>query len=291
MGGRQPAFGVLGEDRAMSGRRAVAAVCLAALTAVGVSGCGGSDTPDTPATSAPPPSASAVPRPTAAGCHTLTYDQALGSSLPDQDVSVPCDRRHTAQTYAVGALDTLAGGHLLAVDSDRVAAQLAARCPTALADFVGGDQETRRLSMLHAIWFRPTLEQAAQGADWYRCDVVVPAGDEQLSAWTGSLKGVLDSEQADAWAMCGTAQPGTAGFRRVPCREQHSWTALATVDLPAGAYPGEAAVKEAGQEPCQAAGKDVADDALDYQWGYEWPTAAQWKLGQTYGICWAPSAG
>ena len=32
----------------------------------------------------------------------------------------------------------------------------------------------------------------------------------------------------------------------------------------------------------------MAEDALDYEWGYEWPTAEQWAAGQTYGRCWAP---
>ena len=40
--------------------------------------------------------------------------------------------------------------------------------------------------------------------------------------------------------------------------------------------------------PCEDAGREVAEDALDYEWGYEWPTAEQWAAGQTYGRCWAP---
>jgi len=33
----------------------------------------------------------------------------------------------------------------------------------------------------------------------------------------------------------------------------------------------------------------VADDPLNYRWGYEWPTEQQWQAGQHYGICWAPA--
>ena len=294
MGCGQPPFRLLGEDVAVTRSRAAALVCLAGWAILsGLSGCGDAGAPKAAPTTAPPPVASAVPRPVASGCHTLTHDQALGSTVPDQDVDVPCSASHTAQTYAVGALDTLVAGHLLAVDSDRVRAQLATRCSAALGRFVGGSAEALRLSMLHATWFRPTVEQAADGADWYRCDVVVPSGEDALETFTGSLKGVLDAGTstgaASDWAMCGTAQPGAAGFRRVPCRERHSWKALSTVALPAGAYPGEAKVKEIGQKPCQQAGRDVAKDALDYQWGYEWPTQQQWEAGQTYGICWAPS--
>jgi hypothetical protein len=88
--------------------------------------------------------------------------------------------------------------------------------------------------------------------------------------------------------MCGTAGPGSAAFKRLPCREKHTWRALRTIDLDGEEYPGTTAAKEAGQKTCQQAGQEVADDALDYQWAYEWPTAKQWEAGQTYGICWAP---
>ncbi|WGL51124.1 septum formation family protein [Nocardioides sp. BP30] len=276
---------------AAPGAAALAAV-LTVMLAVVLSGCGGSSSarPKAPASSAPPPVASAVPRPAASGCSTLTYQQAVAPTLPAGETAVPCSGTHTAQTYAVGTLSTAIDGHLTAVDSARVQAQVAKRCPAALPAYLGGDRERLRLSMLRGVWFTPTVAQASTGADWYRCDVIALDGDQQLASMRGSLKGVLGSARAGDWAMCGTAQPGTAGFHRVPCRAKHSWKALKTIDLPAGDYPGEAAVKEAGQKPCQQAGQAVASDALNYRWGYEWPTAEQWKAGQTYGICWAPSA-
>ena len=53
-------------------------------------------------------------------------------------------------------------------------------------------------------------------------------------------------------------------------------------------YPGTAVVRDAGTQPCRAAGRAAAGDALDFQWGYEWPTAERWRDGRTYGICWVP---
>ena len=55
-----------------------------------------------------------------------------------------------------------------------------------------------------------------------------------------------------------------------------------------GKYPGEGAVKSAGDDVCAAAARALASDALDYEWGYEWPTKDQWQAGQTYGRCWSP---
>lgn len=260
------------------------------VVAIALAGCTGGERPKVaPTTSSPPapPTATPVPLPVEGTCHQLTYAQAVAPTAAD--AAVPCEGDHTAETYAVGRLDTVVDGHLLAVDSVRVQQQVARACPRRLAGFVGGSEEQRRLSMLRAVWFTPTVEASDEGADWFRCDVIAVAGDQALASVRGSLRGVLDRPSGAAWAMCGTARPGTARFARVPCGQQHTWRALRTVALPAGTYPGEAAVRAAGQEVCRDAGREVAADALNFQWGYEWPTAEQWAAGQTYGICWAPA--
>ena len=90
--------------------------------------------------------------------------------------------------------------------------------------------------------------------------------------------------------MCATDEPGTAGFAQTICSAGHSWVALRTVDFPAGRYPGVAHVKETGQQPCRDAAQQAAGDPLTYRWSYQWPTLRQWRAGQTYGVCWAPSS-
>jgi hypothetical protein len=262
---------------------------LLALTA-----CTGSDEPSstptpTPSASsaAPPPRATPAPVPTAKSCYSLAYDEAVAPTTSAKPV--PCDRKHTTMTYAVGRLDTLVDGHLLAVDSHRVQEQVASECPPRFDAFVGGTVEDRRLSMLRPVWFTPTVEESDAGASWFRCDVVALARDGELAPLSGPLAGVLTTEDGrDRYGMCGTASPGTAGFSRVLCSDEHSWRAIAVVPFAPGKYPGEQKVRAAGQTPCKDAAADVAADTLDYQWGYEWPTAEQWKAGQTFGRCWAP---
>lgn len=245
------------------------------------SSSGSAASPTAPPTATP----AAVPRDRA--CYEVRYQQAIAPTTGRHPVA--CARRHTAMTFAVGALDTVVAGHSLAVDSDRVQAQPARACPTRLAAFLGGSEDDRRLSMLRAVWFTPTVEQSDAGASWYRCDVVALAGDQELAPLTGRLAGVLDDPGTAArYAMCGTAEPGTADFDRVICSRDHSWRAISVVALADGPYPGEERVRAAGQGPCQDAGASVADDSLDYQWGYEWPTAEQWADGQHFGRCWAP---
>lgn len=263
-----------------------------AIAALALGACTGADEPEADSSPTPTPtvlpSATEAPVPPDGACYRLAYDDALAPT--NERAPVDCARRHTSQTYAVGRLDTVVDGHLLAVDSARVRRQVARACPAALGDFVGGSADDRRLSMLRAVWFTPTVEASDGGAAWYRCDAIAIAGPERLAPVTGTLKGVLGTaEGRDRWGMCGTAAPDARDFTRVPCSADHSWRAVSVVDLPAGSYPGTQAVRDAGQTPCEDAGRDAADDPLDFRWGYEWPTADQWRAGQTYGRCWAPA--
>ncbi|MBZ5741031.1 septum formation family protein [Nocardioides mangrovi] len=272
----------------------VVAVLVAALAVLALGACTGSDeTPDAPTSTSATPSATATPEaapspPGPRACHDLTYDAAVAPT--DEADPVDCAARHTTMTFAVGRLDTQVDGHLLAVDSDRVREQVATECPQRFATFVGGTLEQRRLSMLRTVWFTPTVAESDAGASWFRCDVAALAGDDELTPLAGRLAGVLNSEETrDRYAMCGTAQPGSPDFARVICSSKHSWRAVATVTFAEGDYPGVDEVRSAGDTPCKDAGAAASGGSLDYQWGYEWPTAAQWKAGQTYGICWVPS--
>jgi hypothetical protein len=166
---------------------------------------------------------------------------------------------------------------------------VAEACPRAFDAFVGGTPEVRRLTMLRPVWFTPSLQESDRGANWYRCDAVALAADGHLAPLVGRLQGVLSRPVArERYAVCGTAEPGTPAFRRVICASDHTWRALSTVDIAGTAYPGLAEVRAAGQQPCQDAASAIADDPLNYRWGYQWPTADQWADGQHYGVCWAP---
>lgn len=269
-------------------------VGLLLVASLAVAGCSGEDDPQadpTPAaspTAQPPPTAApAPPRPRRLECRRLDFDAALAPTDSKQVVS--CRTLHTAQTYSVGQLRTVVDGHLVAVDSARVQEQVARACPRKLAAFLGTTDDALRLTMLRAVWFTPSVEESDAGANWYRCDALAVAGDDRLARIRGSLEGALEDAAAlDTYGMCGTAAPDDPSFTRVLCRESHSWRAIEIVELKGKAYPGENRVRAAGQGPCEDAGREVADDALDYEWGYEWPTADQWAAGQTYGRCWAP---
>jgi hypothetical protein len=268
---------------------ALATACLLVLTACGGSGSSvpqraatpvGPATPSTSATLAPAPPPAPPPQ---RACYRLGYDAVLA---PTSDAKpADCTRLHTAVAFYVGSYDPS-----LRVDSDAVHRQVASVCPQRFAAFVGGSQTDRRLSMLRTVWFTPTAEEAAQGAHWFECVAIALRGDQELAFLRYRVAGALDRAAGRAaYGLCGNAEPGTAGFEQRICSNPHSWKALRTVDFPAGRYPGEDHVRSAGQQPCQDAGRGASSDPLNFRWSYQWPSLKQWRAGQTYGVCWAPS--
>jgi Septum formation len=231
------------------------------------------------ATIAPQPS----PPPGPHACYRLAYDDALAPT--NHQRPVPCNGQHTAVTFFVGHFPAK-----LAVDGDPVHRLESTACPRRFAGFVGGTIEDRRLSLLRTVWFTPTVDDAALGAHWFQCVAIALQGDQELAPLAGPVHGALDRSAArDRYALCGTAEPGTAGFEQRMCALSHSWRALRTVPFSAGRYPGVDHVRSAGQTPCRDAGRAVANDPLSYRWSYQWPTLQQWRAGQTWGTCWAPS--
>jgi hypothetical protein len=222
------------------------------------------------------------PPPLPHACYRLGYADALAPTSDKKPVS--CSGRHTAVTFYVGTY-----GSGLAVDGPQVHRLESTACPQHFATFVGGTTDTRRLSLLRAVWFTPTVEESALGAHWFRCVAIALRDDQHLAPLTGSLAGALAQDAGRThYGLCGTAEPGTAGFAERICAAPHSWRSLSTVDFPAGSYPGVTKVRDAGQTTCKDAAHAVAGDPLNYQWSYQWPTLQQWRSGQTYGVCWAP---
>jgi hypothetical protein len=277
---------VLGEDDVVRLLAVLAGLLLAGCSSSGSSTPQAEPTPvlSSPTTSAPvvtPPPA--PPPPPAHACYRLSYSDALA---PTSDVKPsPCTAAHTAVTFYVGKLPPHQP-----VDGAAVHRLVSTACPRRFASFVGGTVDDRRLSLLRTVWFTPTLAQGQAGARWFRCEAIAIRDDQHLAPLSGPIAGALDSDASQRrFALCGTAEPGASDFQQSICSAPHSWTALRTVDFPAGSYPGVDHVKSAGQSPCQDAAHAVASDPLHFRWSYQWPTLRQWRSGQTYGVCWAPS--
>ena len=260
---------------------------------VAAMGCSSGAEPKAAPESRPSPSVTttpaAAPVPQVGSCHELSVSEA--TDPVDAGGSVPCRRPHTSVTIRVGELAPVADGHLLAVDSRTVRAQIAKACPDSPGPFVGGDETTQRLSRFEVVWFSPSLEQADAGANWYRCDVVALRSEGRLVLLPARVKGVLDQAGAlDRFGTCGTSAPDRRGFARVVCSEKHSWRAVDVVELPRTARYLAKDVAGSGDSACKDVAAERTDGELKYTWSFEWPTRAQWATGQRYGYCWVPEA-
>ena len=276
--------------------RLLGSALAAALLVTGCTGASDNGSADGPAsgasTSPAAPSAAAVPpAPAPAACYRLTRPQLTEPSNDSRPV--PCRSRHNAVTVFVGRLDRGADGRPVAVDSVRAQRQVATTCPRRLDAYVGGSAGSRDLSRFNVVWYSPTLEQAARGADWFRCDLIAFSDAEALFPLPGParLRKVLDRARAlDTWGLCGTAAPGAPGFERVICARRHSWRAVDTIPLAGGRrYPGVAAVRKAGDRRCRDLARDRSGGALRLTYGWEWPTRDQWDRDQRFGYCWVPA--
>lgn len=265
-------------------------VALLLAGGLALAGCGGDDGASAPAaTAGSTPTPVAVPAaPPAKACYRLAFAAALRPTSSAR--AVPCSTSHTSVTVRIGRLDPTIDGHLLAIDSRQVQNQLADRCTRRVDAHVGGSVETQRLSRVQAVWFSPTLAQSDLGALWYRCDLVIASDERTFAPLPRTTKGLLDSPGAlDTYGTCGTASPAAASFTRVLCAQPHTWRARASIDLPAGtSYLGKAAGR-AADATCRDTEIRRAPDTLKLRWSFEWPTKAQWKAGQRYGLCWTPS--
>ena len=268
--------------------RRPALVALAAAVALGLAGCSGDDHP-APRASSSAPSATAQPPPAPPrnACYDLDFAEAVEPTNAAEPVA--CTGRHTARTILVGRIRPVVDGHLLAVDSDTVQEQIARRCRARLADHIGGDLETFRLSRLTTVWFSPSLAESERGSLWFRCDLVALAGHDRLAPLPRRTKGLLATDGIlDRFGTCGTAAPASSRFARVICSARHTWRARATIALPRHArYLGKAA-GSAADAACRDIDARLAADILRLRWSFEWPTREQWGAGQRYGLCWTP---
>ena len=293
MEGWQPTVDLLGEDGHVTRRTTGALLAAALTTTLLVSGCGSALKPAkvdpkaeasataTQATPGPPP-----PPPKVGECYALTYKQTLEgtSNVPP----VPCKEKHTTVTIFVGTFDPIQDGHLLAVDSDEVQAQIAATCPSKIGDWVGGSEDDQRLSRFKATWFSPTLKEADSGADWFRCDLVVKRGETSLDTITRTKGALDDSAALDSLGTCGTADPGAKAFQAVACAEPHAWRAVSVIELAEDARYLGTGTQKVSDDACKAEAQQRATDPLEIKWSFQWPKEDAFNEGQRYGLCWVP---
>jgi len=225
-----------------------------------------------------------VEAPAAGECRRLTVEDIRRSTNDAEPVE--CTEPHNAETFLV---DEFTGKAASAEPDDaRLAAQAYRRCQREFVDFLGGTESLVMRSVLTWAWFRPSAEQWAAGARWYRCDVV--GGGEksaELVDLPRTARGVLLGMPADRWMVCADGHT-VAGSPKIPCDQPHTWRAVTTIVLgkPEDPYPGERVVEVRTRDFCSESVGAWLNYPVEYDYGYTWFHEPEWRAGNRPSICW-----
>lgn len=229
---------------------------------------------------------SAEARPPGIGdCYLLSAEDV--SQPSSSTAPVPCEERHTSQTYAAGALPgTFADA---AYDDPDLAAFAYRTCSREFMTYTGADESLAMRSILSWAWFRPSRSAWDAGTRWYRCDVI--GGGDQTRAYVdlpAKAQGLLLGRPDDRWMVC--AQGATvSGSVKVPCTQHHDWRAVTTIVLGSQGdpYPGDQVVQTRTRSFCSTSVGAWLDYPVDYDFGYSWFHADEWAAGNRRSVCWA----
>jgi len=234
----------------------------------------------------PTPSAAQARRPPALGaCRSLAprdIDQAT-----DGSPTVPCSGSHTAQTFAVGTFPAAVAAK--GMHSATLGAYVYRRCHPRFQRFLGADQSLVLRSTLTWAWFRSSSAAWKAGGHTWRCDVL--GGGQQSKGFVPlprTARGLLLGKPDDRWLVC-VDGPTVSGSVKIPCSRPHTWRAVTTVVLgKAGdAYPGDRLSEVRTRDYCSGSVGAWMNYPVDYDYGYTWFHAAEWKTGNRRSICWA----
>jgi hypothetical protein len=201
--------------------------------------------------------------------------------------TVPCTASHTAQTFAIGSFPAGVAGDK--PDDHALGAYIYPRCQRRFERFLGADDSLVLRSTVTWAWFRPSSGAWDKGARWWRCDAV-GGGAQSKSFLTlpTSAKGILLGRPNDRWMLCADG-PTVSGSEKVPCSQKHTWRAVTTIVLgkPEDDYPGDRLVEVRTRDYCSDSVGAWLSYPVDYDYGYTWFHAAEWKAGNRRSVCWA----
>jgi Septum formation len=276
-------------------RRLAAGLALVALAGCGKAGDLVTTDPaegpsESPTTQSSEDSAGAA-APKMGACRQLVLEDI---APPTNDTpTVPCRKRHTAETYYVGAwpkqLVTAASG----LDDQALEDYVFEQCDRAWRRTVGGSLEEWVISIVSWAWYRPTEEQFDDGARWFRCDVVAGQNTDRLEKLPPSVDGLLDGGFSDRYHACWTRvfsdKPGVDEGELTSCERAHEQRAvgIVTIGKKNEVYPGQQSAFERSNDGCADAVAAWRGDPRPGEFGLQWPRRDEWVDGQRYATCWA----
>ena len=205
--------------------------------------------------------------------------------------TVDCEDKHTAETFAIGELpDDFDDAEY----DDREVGEFAYRtCTHKFERFLGAADESLVLrTIVSWAWFRPSENAWADGARWYRCDVIGgSAASAEYRPLPTTAKGLLLGRPDDRWLVCAVGETVAEG-EKVPCAQEHDWRAATTIKLgePEDKYPGDAVVASRTKAFCANSIKAWLNYPARFEYAYTHFHEAEWQAGNRRSVCWAKTS-
>lgn len=209
-------------------------------------------------------------RPVVGSCHTITLDEV--ADLADSDAAVDCSKKHTSRTIHVSDLPD----GVEFSDTEATGEVVSKRCHPAWQQAVGGTLKTRYLAMLSYVWYQPTKAQIADGARWFRCDLVLFSAHNVEPLPTGDEPVITGGKVPNSVAKCHLGK--NKGYQPTVCTKAHEYRSKGTFTMSGKKYPSEQARMKAASKKCPRV-------AGTQQWLVTWPTEDQWKAGFKLFLC------
>ena len=232
----------------------------------------------------PQTAADKTTQPKLGACYDLTPADA---DKPSNDATpVDCSQPHTSQTFAIGTLPASTGKDYKAPGHGTF---IYPTCEQAFEKFLSADQSLAMRIRLSWSWFRPSERGWEKGARWYRCDVVGGPDDAKTYArLPATAKGLFAAKPPEQWLTCAKGATVNSS-EKVPCTSKHDWRAVTTIVLGGekDAYPGDRVVEVRSRDFCSDSVGAWLNYPVDYEFGYTFFHAAEWKTGNRRTVCWA----
>jgi hypothetical protein len=236
-------------------------VVLGVAGVVGVVLLNGDDTPPVEPTATPEVGA----------CHALTTADLSANSDPQPPV--PCDDESaTAVTTDVVTLPD----DVDRSNTEAVWAAVGPECVRTTLSYLGGHAEAFVRSAYTIAFFVPTPEQAADGADWARCDLTLNAGGETQKL-PGSVEDSIDQlPLSDDVAVC--AEDQASGGLLTTCNLPHAFRATGSLYRDGEVPTDTELVSAEVQQECE--GVITGEFAFAFA-----PAPEFWDAGASYILC------
>lgn len=182
-------------------------------------------------------------RPSVGDCHRLTFQQI--PHVTETSAPVPCSTTHTSRVIKVADLPS--GTTWASLTQTQIVKLGVTECVPAFRRALGQNDKVRDSTAYDWVFFAPTQDQQAGGANWIRCDLVLFKGRALKALPTDKVPALSSSRPGDNVRRCTT---GRNHYNTI-CSANHNYRATGAFTVK-GRYPGDTKLAGIARHRCPA---------------------------------------